>query len=577
MADAARNNDDEPLPPDKIPADADGQETFRPPQPDWTHPKARADQEYVSGSGYAYLQNYLRALPDYIDDLTRDLGADLYERMTWDSQVFACLHVLKLMVLAEGYQLHPAKHADEDEAGGKADPDEAKEDTADAKLAHEIRDWCHWNLKNIGTQTGQPLLFEGWLYEMMDALYQGHRVSEKTYGTVEDGPYEGNLGLRLLKTKPRQATAFVTDVYLNLLGLLAIIPGLGTPVLTGTIVADPGQIPNLVPREKFCVLTWMPKESDPRGRSILRAAYDPWWRKMQTKGEELKFLAQAAAPSAVGTTSEGAQSQPAALDSNGNPIGSGVITPEQSMVNALEALKNGACIAVPYGSEVKWLTSGADGSVFRNSMDRQDKEITLAILCETLATLEGQHQARAASQTHKQVLDTVVGFIKRWLEQMVRRDLLYYLVLYNYGKRAADELTPEFKLGGQAEPVGVDDVAKLATALYLDPSQFPALDKRLGLPTRAPAPPPQPAPAAGQNPGQPPAPAGAPAYPGAGAQPAGATAKPNQWPPHQAGFAADPPPPAAVEVAAGDVARARVLWRKLQQPPRRRRKKRGAA
>lgn len=43
--------------------------------------------EYVSGGSWSWTASYLRSLAWYIDDTTRDLGDDLYDRMSLDPQI----------------------------------------------------------------------------------------------------------------------------------------------------------------------------------------------------------------------------------------------------------------------------------------------------------------------------------------------------------------------------------------------------------------------------------------------------------------------------------------------------------
>jgi hypothetical protein len=55
-------------------------------------PTQKADplKEYVAGGPLSYLQDYYRALPQYIDDITSDFGPDIYD---------ACSRTARLRVL----------------------------------------------------------------------------------------------------------------------------------------------------------------------------------------------------------------------------------------------------------------------------------------------------------------------------------------------------------------------------------------------------------------------------------------------------------------------------------------------
>lgn len=264
-----------------------------PPQPNWLVRQAMLQSEYVSGGGYPYLSRFIRSLPHYIDDTTRDFGDDLYEQMLNDSQVSSAIRLLKEATLSSGVRLEPAVEplGDEDEeheetpvgpdgamppVPSPTDPDKEKK-KADAKLAQEICDFCDENLRHLD----RP--FSETLYELLDALALGNRVAEKVFEIKPDEDGVPRMRLKSLKVKPRKSTAFVLDPYNNLIGLLGMIPGQAYPVMTGSVVSDPAQIPNLIHPEKFVIFTWASKNNDPRGNALDPETPIPTpngWRKM---------------------------------------------------------------------------------------------------------------------------------------------------------------------------------------------------------------------------------------------------------------------------------------------------------
>ncbi len=539
-----------------------------PPQRTWHTKPASIQAEYVSGGGYIFLANYLRSLPHWIDDTTRDLGEDLYERMLLDAQVSSAVRLLKLAALSEGVRLDPAVEDDTPEWDDGADPEEITEydqpipldgppvkppapgepgaplggppgapgapgappgepgadgeggpdgppgadggppeepmtperkleeallaeekmererKRVEAKLAKEICDFCTDVLENLDGRS-----FIDTLYEMLDAVAVGNKVAEQIYDMGKDMAGKTRVILKALKIKPRNSTAFVVDAYLNVIGLVAILPGRGYPVTVGTVMGTPDKIPNLLPRAKFAVLTWSAKEGDPRGTSLLRPVYNAWWGKMQMMGEYLKYLAQFAGPSLVGYTAPGAVSVPQ-TDSLGNVIpGAALITPEQAMLSALLAFKSSTVIALPNGTKVEPITAGGNGEAFKSAFTQFNGEISKGILCQTLATEEGVHQAKAASETHQDVLDLVINHVKLVLARMVRHDILKPLVQYNWGEDAARRLTPKVTLASTEKHNWAKDASALSALVssqYLDKSQYREMDARLGLPKRAP-------------------------------------------------------------------------------------------
>lgn len=226
----------------------------------------------------------------------------------------------------------------------------------------------------------------------------------------------------------------------------------------------------------------------PTHNSLLRCIYNPWVLKQQAWGEFAKYLVKFATPSLVGYTAPMAQMMPP-TDHLGNPIpGVPWISPEQSMLNALLSFTNGSAVVFPNGSNVQPLNMGGDGSVYRNAIDMFDKQIAKGIMCQTLATEEGLHQARAASEIHQDVLDVVVLHIKNLLAEMIYRDILMPLVTYNWGADIARRLCPRVHLSNIQQHNWAKDagaVASLMSSKYLSPSQMPEMDARLGLPRRS--------------------------------------------------------------------------------------------
>jgi hypothetical protein len=240
--------------------------------------RALPQQEYVAGGRYNWLQNVPKALPFAFDDLTQDFGDDIYVRMLYDPMVASCINTLKAAIFADGVDVVPAISD--------------RTDAAQAR-AQEIADFVAADMENLNPSLDDTL------WSLGDAIAFGNKTAEQVYRL--DG---GQLHLAALKVKERRTTAFVVDAYLNIIGILGLIPGQPMPMMNSFLIGNPAQTPNLLPREKFAILTYWPRDSDPRGTSILRSAYRPWWDKQQTIPEYLKYLAQFAGPSIIATAPE---------------------------------------------------------------------------------------------------------------------------------------------------------------------------------------------------------------------------------------------------------------------------------
>lgn len=422
----------------------------------------RPDVEYVAGHALHWSRSTLRRLPWAFDDLSRDFGDDIYERMLLDPQVIAVVNVLRASIIADGARL--ASPVGDQDADG---------------FAHgmAICDFCCAVLEDLET----PL--DDVLWDLLKAIALGSRVAEEVYDETQL-QQKGRLVLKALKPKPRHSVAFVTDAFLNIQGILGTIPGQGRGLGMGTFAIGQSPPPNLLPRSKFAVLSFRPENHDPRGTTVLRPAYGPWWSKQQAWQEYLKYLSQFASPSLIGTTAENAEKGGGTKITM--PDGTKK-TPSEVLLDTLLAFQNGTALAVPYGTVVKALEVNGNGLPFLNAIKLCDQQITIAVLHQTRATMEAENGSRADSETAQDILGTIVRQARRSVALMLRRDVLRPMVAVNYGDTAAAKLTPTVSLGvveQQDMAALYTAVANLARAGYLHPSQYSELDERLNLPPR---------------------------------------------------------------------------------------------
>lgn len=436
---------------------------------------ARATTEYVAGTPSAATLNIPRALPWSLDEVTRDFGDDIYDRMRTDPKIASNLIVMKATVLEDGLTLSPGL---DDKAADGYD------------LAVKIADECTAMLDAL-----DPLL-DDTLWSMMESLEYGHKLAEIVY-TLAPSPITGEQRLLVtaIKPKPRRATAFVVDAQTRILGILALIPGLSSPVQAGMLFGDLERTPNLLPRDKFLIHSFRMRDSDPRGTSLLRPAFSAWNAKQDMVSNYVRHMQTFGSPSVWGTTAEGAvakQAQDAtgALlwtdngDGTRSPL---MLEPEDMLLAALEQVRNGGVVATAFGTAVKYLVTSGEGAAFLAAIDYFDKMLTFTMLQQTLATEEGRHQTRASTSGQKDILDTIIRQLKRSLCHAFRRNVLRHYVEYNYGAAVAQKLTPKCHLGTVAaedrtEFMGA--VTTYASSGVATEAQLPALDALLGLPVR---------------------------------------------------------------------------------------------
>jgi hypothetical protein len=463
----------------------------------------RAQREFVAGGGSGWWAAPARSLPHPFDDLTTDFGNDIYVEMMRDAQVAAAILVLKASILEDGVMLAPAV-----------------EDQSDSryKRAVKIRDIAVRMLKRLD----QP--FDDVLWNMLDGLYLGNKVAEQVFEWQTVGNEE-LLQLKALKPKPRQLVSFVVDPYMNLIGLIAARPGQAAPPVL--VDGSPVSADIILPPDKFCIFTHRPEDGDPRGTSALRPAYEAWWKKRQLGPEYLHYLSQFASPSVWATPPEGIERVPE-MDPLGNltdedgavldpddptQVAEAIepLSPQEELLALLLEWRNGYALAVAPGTQVHTVEMIGDGSSFLNAFQLYDSQITKAILTQSLATEEGQHQSRSAASVHQDVLDTLVRQGKQSLTRMIYYQILIPWVQRNWGDKAAEELVPVPSLGTterQDLPALMTACAALMRAAYFAPSQLPAVDELLNLPVRDLSQAPVAQPTAAPAPGEPAAPGG---------------------------------------------------------------------
>jgi hypothetical protein len=439
-----------------IPADADKVVLAPPIQQNQFKPGAVAKQEYVSGHKGLMYSQFIKSLSDSSDELSKKLGDEVYERMLYDPQVFSCFHILKTAILSDPGKVIPAIQDETDPR---------------YELSKEIAEFCDRCL----TYLDNP--FVSTLYELLDGVALGHKVAEIVFDTCEDGIDAGKWVPKSIRCKMRGSTSFLVDAYMRVIGLVATIPGMAYPIIAGQLITQVETIPNLLPREKFMIFTYNPQNGDPRGRPANRCIYNPWFTKQQAWGEMLKVLGIYGTPSLWGEISELATSS---FDANGVET-----TPQQHLVNVLIQLQSGAVAAVPAGTTINAIPVSGDVSTHINTMDFCDRQIAKGLLGQTLATEEGEHMSRAASETHQDTMSLGVRRPKDICAFMVEHDLFRTLAKYNYGEQAARELTPHYQLidMNKADWGAWSAIAvQLYQSGYITVEQKKWLDDKLGLP-----------------------------------------------------------------------------------------------
>jgi hypothetical protein len=417
--------------------------------------------------------DYIQETTPYIDDIERDFPG-VYQDMRRDSRVESNLMVLRMSLINQGISWEPSV--------GEEDPR--------FKRAVEYRDLVTRQLDSLD----KP--FEQYAFESTLALPYGHHVAELRW-EPRPGKRPADLSqmwLRDIRSLPHDSFAFAQDQFNRVLVITPNTPARPLPIRGGDVVGTlmdgvikprrgfgPGRGTRwkIIDREKFWIQTWQEEFNNPLGRSLLRAAYHPWWFKTQVWHAYLLFLAAYASPSVVAIPPK---------DVGLLRARAGGMTQDQ-VLQQVQKIKNNAAGVLPPGWEIKLLQATSDGAVFRSAIDQCNQEITEAILWQLLMTSSQHNMTRSAGEVHQDVFDIGSVFVTGWLAEGCRRGVARKIIAYNYGAQEAEWGTPKPTLG----QIGLHNFAKFANSVsvlensnWWTDSQRRFLDKVMGVPLAKP-------------------------------------------------------------------------------------------
>ena len=393
------------------------------------------------------------------------LDANAIRHLRLDAEVESDVSMLADSVFAEGVEVMPAV-IDEDEA--------------DFQEARDIADFC----RKAVSDTRRPL--HTVVKEMFKAaFYSGVKVGEIVLRYSNDAEIEGKLVLDRINPKPSSATAFVTDKFLNVIGLVgAKRPG-QVYVSTGAVSLDADEI---IPREKFLIFSFELEDNDPRGLSQVRAAYGDYCDKQLTREQWKEWRRTSAIPKKFATTAQDAKNV-IVKNADGTPkITNGVqetISPQKALMNALEGFANNSAIAAQYGTSVEQLEVTGTGVQFERHHKTCNSAIRKVILGDSLATGEADKDARAARESSKDIIDLRKQALRTVIADSIERDLFRLLTIVNFGADKA-RLTPKCFLGDTEATDWATDLNAASGAGYaFAPEHMRQLDAQFGLEPRS--------------------------------------------------------------------------------------------
>ena len=436
-------------------------------------------REYVSGRPFYASTAFLQSLSFVIDDVTAAFGADVYDRMMLDSQVGSDVATLIEAALATLPQATPAiSQWDTDGKTGQ------RTENPEWKLAKEIADFVTRLLCGsiVGMAQENPIAMR----DMLESSFVGgNKIAEKVAYPLTSGQDAGRIAWAL-RPKPRISSAYVVDAYYHVLGIVSVIPGVSSTLITQSLVQDLNQLPNFLPRWKAAVLTHRQHDGDPRGQSGLRKAYNAWFDKIQFKISEMNYAARFLGGFVFGETPENAQGTVSLYNADGTPQidVSGlpiVITIEEAMRNGLQLLQSGAVFVYPHGGNVQVIFPPSDNP-YEAMIDSRNKEISIAISGQSRMTQDAKRSGLGNGDTDaaQDVFALRVAALKRSLLSMLASDFVADVVRSNWGEKYL-HLAPVLTMSQTSpEDIAAEITAASAAGWSFAPSQLAWFDNRIG-------------------------------------------------------------------------------------------------
>ncbi len=410
--------------------------------------------EYVVVDSYDTIERRAINAPD-ADDVDA-ISDETIRKMKRDPAVISALEYLRMTIFGESPEFHSAVKP-EDENG---------------EMAESLRRFIQHALSGMATPLGNVLP------QFAGAFETGFRVGELVYRLETEGEFAGLYVMDRIKVKPRRAVAFVVDRFWNVLGFLGVDRKRNFSAANGMPVLNPADV---LPREKFLCWSVREEDGDPRGRSVLIAALDYWQRKAELPPKYNRYLGNTSQPPLVGIASD---KHGAPQPDPRNPART--MGPPEAMARALIGLWDDGnhALGFPAGADVKSIPITQAHTAFPEAFDTYDRQITRAILLAVREMMEAKHGSRADSGTAENIGKKVVAFFRSSFCEAFRRDVIIPLVRYNFGD-AAVAFAPRISLG-DIDRIDWTTHAQAAAQLgyQLHPTQFPALDEKLGVGVR---------------------------------------------------------------------------------------------
>lgn len=322
-----------------------------------------------------------------IDSLVQEKGLGVYRDMQADDKVSQCLAIIAEAVLSAPLEITPG-----------AEDDEAEEA---AQFAAEC-------FKYLDGQTSEDLC-----RDLLDALAMGFSLVQKVWREPFPAkhPWKGKVCYRKFISMPQETITFKTDALGTIEpdGVWQIDPARHNIFAT----RDPVHFAKY-PLDRFVLWQWRKRYNNPLGWSLLRGAYDAWFRKRQAVLWWAQYLENFGMP---WVEIEG---------------------PKQNLADALETVRRGMVRKLfAHTPDVKLgiisNTGTASNASFTQFIASCDAAISNALLNPSLLSANTDTGSRALGETHQDTFNWIVRSVQRSLAACIRSQIVQPLIERNYG------------------------------------------------------------------------------------------------------------------------------------------------
>jgi hypothetical protein len=385
------------------------------------------EKEYLTGGSRAPLWGGFQSLASHVLTAIEYGGPYLSDLMLLDEKISGGIRTIKDGVLSQGHQITATVQIDPEDS-----PDDVTQ--ADIDLAFTIEDHCERAWRNL-TASNELLR------RMLDAMAYRTMLAEVVRTVPDSGPDAGLYTLDHITVKEPGTWAFVRDAYGNTRGI------------QGDSINPDGRSgpPRILPLEKFLVLPWLPRGSNPGGQGLLGEAYNYWNFKVQLWPRIWEYEELFASPTVHASPPEGAQynQRRKAYGPDGQAItGEVPATVALHREIVLMMARGTRVIVTPPGATFDLKTPAGNGAVYQMILEKLDQAILYAMHQTTLTLgVQGKRSNGTTAASGQDMLGLVISYGKWALKEMLENYLWRPHVAMNWGPDVAARFTPEVSFG----------------------------------------------------------------------------------------------------------------------------------